>query len=365
LEESLVQVQGRQYLYKIVYDTLKQEILDGIYTYSVILPSEREISIRFDVDRTTVRKALELIVADGLVEKRAGVGTQVIYKPDQAAAAPLGKDKLVGFFIVENGKTNKKISQPFYSDLFYHVENQCKKHSANVIYSTIKNKDDLSGMISQRGFSGIIFCSKTDGSYVEMAQSHGIKVAQILGYNNLGLTIRYDSAAIGKLAIDYLVEKGHRDIALITGPNDFGTTSDRMRGILLAMYSHGLDLKRELIFEGTWERESGYDCTQQILARKNRPTAIYVFNDMMATGAMQAITDQGLKIPKDISLIGSDNMDKMRLSSQSLTTVDINIASLAEVAIDYFFNDSYHYIDGTKIIVPVTFVEGNTVQDLN
>ena len=356
--------QGRQYLYKVVYTTLKSEILDDIYSYGIILPSEREISIRFDVDRTTVRKALELLVADGLVEKRAGVGTYVVYKPNSQVLAPLDNGKLVGFFVVENGTSNKKIVQPFYSDLFYHVEDQCKRYSANVIYSTIKNIDDLVSMVSNRAFSGIIFASKTNDDYIRVAEKYGIKVAQILGYSDFGLTIRYDSSSIGKIVIDYLVEKGHQNIALITGPNDFRSTSDRMMGILLAAYNHGLALKKNQIFEGNWEYESGYDCTRQILALKDSPTAIYAFNDMMALGAMQAIADHGLEVPKDISLVGSDNMSKIHSNRYRLTTVNTNIATLAEVAIDYFFTADIQYNNGTKIIIPVTFVEGNTVRDL-
>ena len=359
-----MQTQGRQYLYKVVYTTLKSEILDEVYPCGIILPSEREISIRFSVDRTTVRKALEFLVADGLVEKRAGVGTCVIHKQSNQTPVNLGNDKLVGFFVVENSTVNKKIAQPFYADLFYHVEDQCKKHSANVIYSTVKSVDDVIGMISNRSFSGIIFASKTDGDYIKTTEDNGIKVAQILGYSDYGLTIRYDSSAAGKIAIDYLVEKGHQNIALITGPNDFRTTSDRMMGVLLAMHNHGLSLRKNQVFEGNWEYESGYDCTRQVLALKDRPTAIYCFNDMMAIGAMQAIADHGLKIPYDISLIGTDNMSKIRSDRYHLTTIDTNIATLAEVAIDYFFNSDFHYISATKIIIPVTFVEGNTVRDL-
>lgn len=360
-----MRTQGRHYLYKVVYDTLKNEILDNFYPHGIILPSEREISIRFDVDRTTVRKALEMLVTEGLVEKRAGVGTYVIYKQNGDSPASIIDDKLIGFFIVENSTSNKKIAQPFYSDLFYHVEDQCKKHAANVIYSTIKSKDDLHAMIANRGFSGIIFASKTEGDYVKIAEDCGIKVAQVLGYNDdRGLTIRYDSSAAGEIAINYLIKRGHQNIAIITGPGDFSTTTDRMMGVLFAMYKQGLNLRKNLIFEGNWEYESGYNYTRQIIGMKNRPTAIYCFNDMMAIGAMQAIKDSGLNVPGDISLVGSDNMSIIHSNGQLLTTTDTNIPTLASIAIDYFFNNEAHYISGTKIIIPVTFIEGETVRDL-
>ena len=359
-----MQTQGRRYLYKVVYDALKNEILDESYTNGMLLPSEREISIRFDVDRTTVRKALEMLVAENLVEKRAGVGTCVTYKHSYQAQTPLSNNKIIGFFIVEDATVDKKIAQPFYSDLFYHVENQCKKHEANLIYSTIHRPEDLVALISSQKFSGIIFASKADKTYVEIAENHGIKTAQILGYSSQGLTIRYDSATAGKIAINHLVEKGHQNIAFITGPRDFGASSDRIMGVLSAMYAHGLSVKKNQIFEGNWEYEGGYDCAKKILALEKGITAIYSFNDMMAIGAIQAITDAGLKVPEDISIIGNDNMSKIRPNKQLLTTVDSNVSVLASIAIDYFFDDNVHYMNGTKIIIPVTFVEGDTVKDL-
>ena len=358
--------EGRKYLHEVVHDTLKQEILDGVYPYDIILPSEREISLRFEVERTTVRKALEHLVDDGIVEKRAGVGTRVIYSPEGQQHVCLNDDKLVGFFIVEDGVVNKKISQPFYADLFYQVEDQCKKYCANVIYSTVKSLDDLASMVAQRKFNGVIFASKTESHYVKAAEKQGVKVAQILGYNDYGLSIFYDSSGAGFLAVDYLIKKGHNNIALITGPSDFHITNDRLSGVLLAFYQHGLVLDRRLVFEGNWEYETGYKNAMNILSKpKKRPTAIYCFNDMMALGAIQAISDSGLKIPQDISLMGNDNMSRLRTSELVLTTVDTNIPVLAKVAINYFFNTSLHYIDGMKIIAPVTLLEGDTVRNLN
>ena len=361
-----MQLNGRKYLYDVVYQTLKEEILNDIYSYGVILPSEREISLRFEVDRTTVRKALEFLVNDGLVEKRAGVGTKVIYNPNgRASLLPNGDDHLVGFFIVEDNAANKKISQPFYSDLFYQVEDQCKNFSANLIYSTIKNEGDLVNMITKRRFSGIIFASRAEESYVRITEEHGIKVAQILGYNNKGLTICYDSVSAGLLAIDYLAKKGHRDIALITGPEDFRSSKDRLAGVMLALFEHDIPIAKSHIFTGNWEFESGYQSAMKILAFPQRPTAIYSFNDMMALGAMQAITDSGLHIPQDISIISSDNMSILRSNEQALTTTNVNIGALAKIAVDYFFNGGSHYMDGIKITVPVAFLEGDTVRSLN
>ena len=71
---------GKKFLYEEVYETLKGEILEGVLDYGVRLPSEREISLRFSVERTTVRKALQMLVDDALVEKQPGIGTRVVFR---------------------------------------------------------------------------------------------------------------------------------------------------------------------------------------------------------------------------------------------------------------------------------------------
>ena len=73
----------QDFLYKKVYQDLKDRIQNGEYLRDALLPSEREIGETYQVDRTTVRKALQLLVDDGLVEKRAGKGTVVVWRPDQ------------------------------------------------------------------------------------------------------------------------------------------------------------------------------------------------------------------------------------------------------------------------------------------
>ncbi len=357
---------GKKYLYEIVYSTLKQEIMDSVYPYDVFLPSEKDISTRFEVDRATVRKALAFLVEDGIVEKRAGAGTKVIYRGERTTPACLSNGRLIGFFIIEHGSSSKKITQPFYSDLFYQIENECKKYDANVIYSTIYNEAEYLNIISQRRFDGIIFASKTEDSYIQHAENAGIKVAQMLGYSSSGLTVCYDNVAAGTLAVNHLIEKGHKKIALITGPKDYQSSKDRFMGALSSMILHNIPLHSDYVLEGNWEYDSGYDCASKLLAMgEERPTAIYAFNDMMALGVIDAITNAGLSIPKDISIISNDNMNEIRRREQRLTTTDANVEKISEIALDYFFNSRLTNLQGIKIVVPVALVEGDTVSDLN
>ena len=78
MSQRMSQKESKTFLYKKVYQDLKDRIQNGEYLRDALLPSEREIGETYQVDRTTVRKALQLLVDDGLVEKRAGKGTVVV-----------------------------------------------------------------------------------------------------------------------------------------------------------------------------------------------------------------------------------------------------------------------------------------------
>lgn len=362
---------GRRYLYEIVSDALREEILNGTYACGVSLPAERDISIRFGVDRATVRKALSLLVTEGFVEKRAGAGTKVLCRETacdgkDAAAESAQTRGLVCFLINEQPNSpNKKITQPFYADLFYYLENECKKYDANLIYSTISSSEDMENLLAQRHFSGIVFASQTDESYIQQAAQAGIRAVAIPGFAANGLTVCYDDVLAGSLAVEHFIRKGHCRIAFITGPESYMSSRNRFAGALSALYRQGISLPQDYVQSGDWEYASGYTCAQKLMELPQQPTAIYIFNDMMALGAMDAIKNAHLRIPEDISLIGNDNMRRIQDWPQQLTTTGASIASIAHIALNYCFKSDLTDLPGVRIVVPVSLVEGSTVRDLN
>ena len=119
------QKESKTFLYKKVYQDLKDRIQNGEYLRDALLPSEREIGETYQVDRTTVRKALQLLVDDGLVEKRAGKGTVVVWRPDQEQTQsrpvlrPERRNGPIAFLLPRGDNNSSRITQPFYSQLFY------------------------------------------------------------------------------------------------------------------------------------------------------------------------------------------------------------------------------------------------------
>ena len=110
----------------------------------------------------------------------------------------------------------------------------------------------------------------------------------------------------GVLATEHLIAKGCKRIAHIGG-NYLSTASDRLAGYSRTK-EHGFEVQQKYICHRTELDDAavttGYRATQELLKLKPRPDGIFCFSDPVATGAMQAILDQGLRIPEDVAIVG-------------------------------------------------------------
>lgn len=133
--------------------------------------------------------------------------------------------------------------------------------------------------------------------------------------------------------VRHLCERGHRQIALISGGENNFDAQERLRGYRDAMAAL-LPGSREIVVRGDFSEESGYRAGQQLLALKTRPAAIFASNDMMAIGCLFALNEAGLQVPRDIALAGFDDIPIARFVTPPLTTVRVRIADLGERALE-------------------------------
>lgn len=141
----------------------------------------------------------------------------------------------------------------------------------------------------------------------------------------------------GKAATEYLISLGHIHIGVITGPAPSRVTADRLAGYQAALLSAGLPLQSKLVHEADWTSESGYRAAQRALSAPARPTALFAFNDAMAVGAIRAARDEGLEVPRDLSVVGFDDIDLASLTMPALTTVRQPLHGLGRVGVDMLY----------------------------
>lgn len=122
--------------------------------------------------------------------------------------------------------------------------------------------------------------------------------------------------------LKYLTKQGHERIAFISGSTATLSSQRRIRAYKAFLKRESIPYRPEYIIEGDYSWKSGYRAAQQIQLLKERPTAVFSANDMMALGFIKAMVQGGLRIPEDYSVIGYDNIEMSSLSMPGLTTID-------------------------------------------
>ncbi|MFD4262613.1 LacI family DNA-binding transcriptional regulator [Streptomyces sp. NPDC058534] len=127
-----------------------------------------------------------------------------------------------------------------------------------------------------------------------------------------------------------LLDLGHREFAVLTGPPSLTTVSDRLAGFRDELARAGVALPPERIAHGPFTREGGYTAARALLTRGARPTCVFAVTDVMAVGALAAFREQGVRVPEDISLAGFDDIPLVRELSPPLTTVALPLTAMGQ-----------------------------------
>ena len=121
-------------------------------------------------------------------------------------------------------------------------------------------------------------------------------------------SVRCDSEGGSYKLVRLLIAQGHRQIAMLSGPQGVSSADDRVAGFQRAFAEARMSYRRELIFYGEFTQQSGYEMAQKALAVQPRPTAFFAANNFITMGAFKAVRETGLKVPEDIALVGFDDL---------------------------------------------------------
>jgi LacI family transcriptional regulator len=155
-----------------------------------------------------------------------------------------------------------------------------------------------------------------------------------------------DNRAGAAEAVRHLHALGHRRIATITGPLEMMPAAHRLTGFRDAAAELGLPLDPDFVQTGDFFMDSGYACGRRLaeLPAERRPTAVFVAGDEMALGALHAFADAGLDVPRDLAIVGFDDIEAAGLVRPSLTTVAQDSLGLGAAAVGALLN----FVDGAR-----------------
>lgn len=135
--------------------------------------------------------------------------------------------------------------------------------------------------------------------------------------------VRLDNLEGGRIATQHLIDQGYKKIALLAGPESLGISNERKEGYLQILNQHKQKIDKNIIIHCDFNQDYAYMATKELLSMNNRPDAIFAISDRLAIGAMLAIKEMGLKIPKEIGLVGFNNEPITKLVTPTITSVEM------------------------------------------
>jgi DNA-binding LacI/PurR family transcriptional regulator len=179
-------------------------------------------------------------------------------------------------------------------------------------------------------------------------------------------SVLIDNEQAGYAATKYLLERGHRDIAILLGGSGVYTSDLRYQGFLKAFHEYGLEPNPDFIIHTDYTVNNSYDLTLELIHRKKRPTAIFTTNSSTTMGCVMALNYLHLSIPEEISVIGFDNLIMAKISNPSLTIVNQPLAAIgkkiAEILLSRINGNTDQPITA---IMDFELIEGSSVKQLN
>jgi len=237
------------------------------------------------------------------------------------------------------------IGNPVYSGMVIGIESICKNHQYTIILANSNESAEeelivLNDMI-ERGVDGVLLVpTMHDTNAVDLLSDYGIPFATIgRRFPNLSLnSILNDDILGGQLVGTHLYELGHREILFLSGPNHISSAQERYAGLKYAMSSQSGETRIEKI-EAEATREGGRSSMEACIQAGLRATAVFAFSDFMAFGAFEALRKAGYEIPKDVSLIGYDDIEFSDLLTPGLTTIDMCKIRLGKRAAEFIIKE--------------------------
>ena len=144
--------------------------------------------------------------------------------------------------------------------------------------------------------------------------------------------VHLDDLNAGRSATQHLLDLGHTRIAILTGPIEEDCVCDRLAGYHQALLERGIQPQQDLIRYGDWSASSGYENIFHLLEGKIPFSAIFAQNDRIAVGAIRALHEAGLSIPKDVSIIGFDDIPLSAYFDPALTTMRQDLFEIGRMA---------------------------------
>ena len=249
----------------------------------------------------------------------------------------------------------KGISNPFFSNMIKVIEEEVEKKRYSLVLRHVEYEEDevdvALELIKEKRLRGIIFLGgyfyhsvdKLEKLNVPYILSTAGCIPENMNKNHYS-SFTVDDEKEGFLLTSYLIELGHKDIAILSGETENISVGQlRLSGYKRALKEHGIKLKDNLICPMKndveyYSMQNGYEVTKSLLESGQKVTAMFAISDVLAVGACRAIIDMGKRVPEDISVAGYDGIELVKYYNPTLTTVKQPVNEMAKASINLLFD---------------------------
>ncbi|MBB6591614.1 LacI family transcriptional regulator [Ralstonia solanacearum] len=228
-------------------------------------------------------------------------------------------------------------TNPYFAELARGIEDVCAAAGYSVILCNSdddprKQRDYLRVLMEKRIDGLIVSSAGPDTALIDALSESALPVVMVDRPTEgiLADQVQIDHEEGAYLATRHLVELGHRRIACISGPSTLSVTAGRLAGFHRALREAGVPEQSTGVSEGDFTSPGGYRAARELLTTGERPTAIFASNDLMGIGALRAAAELGISVPRELSIIGFDDIELSRYVYPALSTVGQSIRQLGE-----------------------------------
>jgi LacI family transcriptional regulator len=267
----------------------------------------------------------------------------------------------------------KGTANPFFENIVEQMQYDLGRKGYNAIVNYIDEHGDeiktAMKLYNEKKLEGIIFLGGSSKKFnTELSKFHIPCVVSTVFIPDLPLDKTAcvsvdDKAAAGK-ALDYLITYGHKNIAIIGGKRGYTNTDLRYQGAVESFAKHGLAFDDEKYMVSKFSLESSYNAMAALLEKDRTITAVFAMSDTMAIGAAKAITDAGLSIPEDISIIGFDGIDIAHFYNPTLATIKQPAKEIAKISVKVLIENILGECENNKVLLDTQLIKGNSVKRL-
>ena len=294
------------------------------------------------------------------------------YHPSKSAVSLVsGKTGNIGFILTDDHFLR---TEPFYTSIFLGTEFEARAAGYYILLTSINpdfgKNDPLPRFILNQSVDGIIIAGKIPTNLIDRISPYNLPTVFIDYIPARGCCplVLIDNLQGGLMATNHLIELGHTNIAFIGGDIEHPSLSDRLKGYKQALENAKIPIKNNLILTDAKypDRANGYNSIKNLLNKNKNVTAVFACNDAMAIGVLNYLNEKGYKIPKDMSLIGFDDVEADLMLNPPLTTIRVPKIEMGVEALKLLVNTLKNKKSlSNKILVPVELILRKSTSSIN